>query len=78
MKHERIFFGETLDCGYMGRNGFGKISGLDVTLSCNHTEELVYLQPIQSRGAIANCMIRFPKAVLPKIIHALQQMEGGK
>ena len=54
---------------YIGRNGVGKCLGLEFMPSVGH---FVNLQPINSKGTIANCLIQIPTSQVGKVCLAMQ------
>lgn len=53
---------------FIGRNGYFRSSGVDV--SENLSGEIV-IQPITSKGAVANCMICVPLENIPELVEKL-------
>lgn len=56
---------------YVGRNGEGLQSGLEVELVGDRVE----VQPVNSRGGTANCKMMIPVCNLNEVIAALQQLK---
>lgn len=65
------FKNDPSDPYYKGRNGDGKCRGLEIW---NSTADLVVIEPINSKGNIANCVITFPKNKLEEVIEALKKL----
>jgi hypothetical protein len=57
---------------YVGRNGSGRQSGLEVEL----LGDRVILEPVNSKGKTANCTIAVPVCNLGEVITALQQLKA--
>ena len=57
---------------YVGRNGTGRQSGLEVEL----VGDRVVLEPVNSKGNTANCQIAVPVCNLGDVIAALQQLKA--
>jgi len=71
---EKITFDKSHELTYMGRNGMGKMVGIEVMTG----EKNVYLTPINSRGYSANCELQIPYDSIDEIINALQQAKKGE
>ena len=56
-----------------GRNGNIKTTGLYGVVSQGH--DVVWLQPITSRGNIGNCVLAFPKTEIDNVIKFLMDLE---
>ena len=56
-----------------GRNGNIKTTGLYGLVSQNR--DVMWLQPITSRGNIGNCVLAFPKTEIDAVIKLLMDLE---
>ena len=59
----------TKETTYTGRNGQGKQVGLGFT----HHGSCLLLEPINSKGHLANCQMNIPYKDLIKVIETLQE-----
>jgi len=63
------------DCtrtSFIGRNGFGKQSGIEILpVGIPTPEQVITISPITGKGNIANCSLDIPIADIPEVINAL-------
>ena len=70
---ERLQFA-TKEMTYLGRNGLGKMYGLDMYDSTSLSEgPFIYLAPVNSRGDTGRCSMRIPIASIPELVGALNK-----
>ena len=63
---------------YIGRNGLGKMYGLEMYDAKSLSGvPFVYLNPINSRGAAANCNMRIPVDAIPGLVEILNRFYEG-
>ena len=59
---------------FHGRNGTGKMTGIEITL----TKDYADLQPITSRGHLANCHIELDRKALGQVIEVLGAIDARR
>jgi hypothetical protein len=61
----------------MGRNGYYKCSGLELHKVTGVREEGAYIsiQPLNSKGAVANCEIHIPTESIDDLIKILKNLK---
>ncbi len=59
---------------FLGRNGYGKCSGVEL-FKANDTISLV---PLTSRGEPARCSVLIPIKAIPRLIEELKAVVGGE
>lgn len=58
---------------FLGRNGFYKCSGIDVTDATNLNHDEVCLTPITSKNELARCHIFIPRDSAPEVANLISQ-----
>lgn len=63
---------------YVGRNGMGNQNGLEVELHEEVAGEpwRVTLEPVNSKGNVANCKLEIPVADLDEVIRGLRELQA--
>lgn len=59
---------------FVGRNGYFKSSGLSITT--DHLDNLVNIEPITSKGDVGRCRIEIPIENIPDIVTTLNNYFG--
>ena len=59
---------------FHGRNGTGRMIGIEIMA----TKDYVDLQPINSRGELANCHIELDRKTLPQVIEVLEAIDASR
>ena len=70
IKETTVHYGKDTDEGYLGRNGYGKCSGVVVSRVGNET----VLTPINTRG-MAQCFFTVPDEHLDEVIAMLEKQK---
>lgn len=73
----KIQYKET--CSVLGRHGFSKQKGLDVSVDARINEQnerflVTHFAPINSQGTITQCWMQIPVEDLPELIKVLQEI----
>lgn len=61
---------------FFGRNGYFKSSGISITT--DHLDNLVSIEPITSKGNIGRCRIEIPIEDIPNIVSTLNSYYGTR
>jgi hypothetical protein len=64
-----MFDGKPGDFSYKGRNGSGKQIGISITKGT----KVVWVEPINSKGIVANCYMTVPLDKVDDLIKALKE-----
>jgi len=60
---------------YLGRNGTGKQTGIEILpIGDPSSNQVVTLSPVNSNGNIANCMIDIPVNDIPDVVRQLNKI----
>lgn len=70
---EQINF-ETKDMAYLGRNGYGKMYGMNTypVKGCSDVP-YVWMEPINSKGNVARCYMQIPINAIPELVDKLMK-----
>ena len=70
---KRIGWKTNDDLYFLGRNGYGKCSGLEIGIL---TEDVVSIEPLTSRAVVGRARITIPVDKIPAVIEALRDLEA--
>lgn len=64
---------KSLDLVFLGRNGYGRMCGLVVSPIPQYN--VIYFEPLTSRGIVGRCRLEVPFTLLPRLIELLQSSQ---